>query len=190
MIGRVVCHWPRNVAGWLFLPQHCPSLLGAGGKMLRILSRDGAGRQRLSGRRHPPRHPCLRRPAGRAPGCPTGLIASNAEYGMAIRRVYAVCRTGSASAGVHDLLLHRHLWQRRRHGQDVPCARARPRQASRPADRRPLQYDAASVESVVAGRANVFIFLDLNTSNTTYKAVQRSAHVVSIGPMLQGCASR
>jgi phosphate acetyltransferase len=46
------------------------------------------------------------------------------------------------------------------------------------------------VESVVAGRANVFIFLDLNTSNTTYKAVQRSAHVVSIGPMLQGCASR
>jgi phosphate acetyltransferase len=59
----------------------------------------------------------------------------------------------------------------------------------------PLQYDAASVESVgrqkapdsmVAGRANVFIFPDLNTGNTTYKAVQRSAHVVSVGPMLQG----
>jgi phosphate acetyltransferase len=59
----------------------------------------------------------------------------------------------------------------------------------------PLQYDAASVESVgrqkapdsqVAGKANVFIFPDLNTGNTTYKAVQRSAHVVSIGPMLQG----
>jgi phosphate acetyltransferase len=59
----------------------------------------------------------------------------------------------------------------------------------------PLQYDAASVESVgrqkapdsaVAGRANVFVFPDLNTGNTTYKAVQRSAHVVSIGPMLQG----
>jgi phosphate acetyltransferase len=59
----------------------------------------------------------------------------------------------------------------------------------------PLQYDAASVVSVgrqkapnspVAGRANVFIFPDLNTGNTTYKAVQRSAHVVSIGPMLQG----
>jgi phosphate acetyltransferase len=59
----------------------------------------------------------------------------------------------------------------------------------------PLQYDAASVASVgrqkapdsaVAGRANVFIFPDLNTGNTTYKAVQRSAHVVSIGPMLQG----
>lgn len=61
----------------------------------------------------------------------------------------------------------------------------------------PLQYDAASVASVarskapdsaVAGRATVFIFPDLNTGNTTYKAVQRSAHVVSIGPMLQGLA--
>lgn len=59
----------------------------------------------------------------------------------------------------------------------------------------PLQYDAASVESVgrqkspdspVAGHANVFIFPDLNTGNTTYKAVQRSAKVVSVGPMLQG----
>jgi phosphate acetyltransferase len=59
----------------------------------------------------------------------------------------------------------------------------------------PLQYDAASVESVgrqkspnspVAGKANVFVFPDLNTGNTTYKAVQRSANVVSVGPMLQG----
>ncbi|MDQ6993292.1 MAG: phosphate acetyltransferase [Mariprofundus sp.] len=59
----------------------------------------------------------------------------------------------------------------------------------------PLQYDAAAIASVakskapdskVAGKANVFIFPDLNTGNTTYKAVQRSAHVVSVGPMLQG----
>ncbi len=59
----------------------------------------------------------------------------------------------------------------------------------------PLQYDAAAITSVgqakrpgsaVAGRANVFIFPDLNTGNTTYKAVQRSAQVVSMGPMLQG----
>ncbi len=59
----------------------------------------------------------------------------------------------------------------------------------------PLQYDAASERSVaktkapdspVAGNATVFIFPDLNTGNTTYKAVQRSANVVSIGPMLQG----
>jgi phosphate acetyl/butyryl transferase len=40
----------------------------------------------------------------------------------------------------------------------------------------------------VAGRASVFIFPDLDTGNTTYKAVQRSAQVVSIGPMLQGLA--
>ena len=38
----------------------------------------------------------------------------------------------------------------------------------------------------VAGQATVFIFPDLNTGNTTYKAVQRSANVVSVGPMLQG----
>ena len=59
----------------------------------------------------------------------------------------------------------------------------------------PLQYDAATIkavaqskapESQVAGRATVFIFPDLNTGNTTYKAVQRSADVISIGPMLQG----
>lgn len=59
----------------------------------------------------------------------------------------------------------------------------------------PLQYDAAAIESVgkkkapdspVAGRATVFIFPDLNTGNTTYKAVQRSANAISMGPVLQG----
>ena len=41
-------------------------------------------------------------------------------------------------------------------------------------------------DSEVAGRATVFIFPDLNTGNNTYKAVQRSAHAVAIGPVLQG----
>jgi len=59
----------------------------------------------------------------------------------------------------------------------------------------PMQYDAATVrdvaaqkapDSAVAGQATVFVFPDLNTGNTTYKAVQRSANVVSVGPMLQG----
>ncbi len=59
----------------------------------------------------------------------------------------------------------------------------------------PLQYDAAAIAEVaatkaplspVAGKATVFVFPDLNTGNTTYKAVQRSAHVISIGPVLQG----
>ena len=59
----------------------------------------------------------------------------------------------------------------------------------------PMQYDAAADQSVgaakmpdseVAGRATVFIFPDLNTGNNTYKAVQRTAGVVAIGPVMQG----
>ncbi|MCW1805570.1 phosphate acetyltransferase [Brachybacterium squillarum] len=59
----------------------------------------------------------------------------------------------------------------------------------------PIQYDAAvdaSVartklpDSAVAGRATVFVFPDLNTGNNTYKAVQRSAGAIAIGPVLQG----
>ena len=59
----------------------------------------------------------------------------------------------------------------------------------------PIQYDAAVDASVaktklpgseVAGQATVFIFPDLNTGNNTYKAVQRSANAVAVGPVLQG----
>ena len=59
----------------------------------------------------------------------------------------------------------------------------------------PLQYDAAIdadvaatklPDSDVAGQATVFIFPDLNTGNNTYKAVQRAANAVAIGPVLQG----
>jgi phosphate acetyltransferase len=59
----------------------------------------------------------------------------------------------------------------------------------------PIQYDAAIdpevarsklPDSQVAGRATVFIFPDLNTGNNTYKAVQRSANAVAVGPVLQG----
>ena len=59
----------------------------------------------------------------------------------------------------------------------------------------PLQYDAAIIPAVakqkapnspLKGQATVLIFPDLNTGNTTYKAVQRSAHLLCIGPMLQG----
>jgi phosphate acetyltransferase len=60
----------------------------------------------------------------------------------------------------------------------------------------PIQYDAAvdpevgaskvGADNPVAGRATVLIFPDLNTGNNTYKAVQRSAGAVAIGPVLQG----
>ena len=64
----------------------------------------------------------------------------------------------------------------------------------------PIQYDAAvdatvartkikngdPGEDAVAGRATVCIFPDLNTGNNTYKAVQRSANTLAIGPVLQG----
>ncbi|MGV9215541.1 phosphate acetyltransferase [Micromonospora sp. RB23] len=59
----------------------------------------------------------------------------------------------------------------------------------------PIQYDAAIdpavaatklPDSPVAGHATVFIFPDLNTGNNTYKAVQRSAGAVAVGPVMQG----
>ncbi|MET8064472.1 phosphate acetyltransferase [Micromonospora sp. NPDC005686] len=59
----------------------------------------------------------------------------------------------------------------------------------------PIQYDAAIdpqvaatklPDSPVAGQATVFIFPDLNTGNNTYKAVQRSAGAVAVGPVMQG----
>jgi phosphate acetyltransferase len=59
----------------------------------------------------------------------------------------------------------------------------------------PIQYDAAIdpqvaatklPESVVAGKATVFVFPDLSSGNNTYKAVQRSANAVAVGPVMQG----
>jgi phosphate acetyltransferase len=84
-------------------------------------------------------------------------------------------------------------------GEDVDKVReatriARERRPDLPIEG-PIQYDAAvdaSVarmkmpESEVAGHATVFIFPDLNTGNNTYKAVQRSANAVAIGPVVQG----
>jgi phosphate acetyltransferase len=84
-------------------------------------------------------------------------------------------------------------------GEDVDRVRAatamvRERAPDLPVDG-PIQYDAAVdagvgrkklPDSAVAGRATVFVFPDLNTGNNTYKAVQRSAGAVAIGPVLQG----
>ncbi len=85
------------------------------------------------------------------------------------------------------------------HGEEVDRVREATRivRETRPdlAVEGPIQYDAASEmdvarskmpESKVAGRATVFIFPDLNSGNNAYKAVQRTAHAVAIGPVLQG----
>jgi phosphate acetyltransferase len=59
----------------------------------------------------------------------------------------------------------------------------------------PIQYDAAISPDVartklkgseVAGKATVYIFPDLDSGNIAYKAVQRSANIAAIGPVLQG----
>jgi phosphate acetyltransferase len=84
-------------------------------------------------------------------------------------------------------------------GKDVDKVReaarlARERRPDLPIDG-PIQYDAAvsaevarikMKESAVAGRATVYIFPDLDAGNTAYKAVQRSANVPAIGPIMQG----
>lgn len=59
----------------------------------------------------------------------------------------------------------------------------------------PVQYDAAIDPAVarkklpnsdVAGRANVFVFPNLNAGNIGYKIAQRSANCLAVGPILQG----
>ncbi len=95
----------------------------------------------------------------------------------------------------HALLFHRGLRQGRGRGTRARGgAIARQLRPDLKLDG-PIQYDAAidatvgrskMPESEVAGHATVFIFPDLNTGNNTYKAVQRSAGAVAIGPVLQG----
>jgi phosphate acetyltransferase len=110
--------------------------------------------------------------------------ATAAQFGVEPRVAMLSYSTGTSSGGA-----------------DVEKVRAatalvRSRRPDLPVDG-PLQYDAAVDASVaaaklagsdVAGRATVFVFPDLNTGNNTYKAVQRSAGAVAIGPVLQGLA--
>jgi phosphate acetyltransferase len=85
------------------------------------------------------------------------------------------------------------------HGADVDKVRAATRLVREHAPglevEGPIQYDAATdpgvaatklPDSKLAGRASVLIFPDLNTGNNTYKAVQRSAGALAVGPVLQG----
>jgi phosphate acetyltransferase len=110
--------------------------------------------------------------------------ATAAEFGVEPRVAMLSYATGSSSAGVEvdKVRSATELVAQRR--PDLSVAG-------------PIQYDAAIDMSVaraklpgsdVAGRATVFVFPDLNTGNNTYKAVQRTAGAVAVGPVLQGLA--
>ena len=105
------------------------------------------------------------------------------------------CRVRHRAARRDAVLLHRHVG----HGTDVEkVSQATAIVRERAPDllvEGPIQYDAA-IDAAVArtklpdspwpGRATVFVFPDLNTGNNTYKAVQRSAGALAVGPVLQG----
>jgi phosphate acetyltransferase len=108
--------------------------------------------------------------------------ASAAQFGIEPRVAMLSYSTGSSGAGaeVERVREATELVRAREPGLSVEG---------------PIQYDAAVdagvartklPDSEVAGRATVFIFPDLNTGNNTYKAVQRSANAIAIGPVLQG----
>jgi phosphate acetyltransferase len=108
--------------------------------------------------------------------------ATAAQFGIEPRVAMLSYSTGASGAGAEV--------ERVREATEIVRSRA-----SGLSVEGPIQYDAAVDASVartklpgsaVAGRATVFIFPDLNTGNNTYKAVQRSANAIAIGPVLQG----
>jgi phosphate acetyltransferase len=105
-----------------------------------------------------------------------------ASFGIEPRVAMLSYSTGSSGAGadVEKVVAATALVRERRPGLPVEG---------------PIQYDAAVdpavaatklPQSAVAGKATVFVFPDLNTGNNTYKAVQRSAGAVAVGPVMQG----
>ena len=108
--------------------------------------------------------------------------ATSRQFGIDPRVAFISYSTGSSGSGVDVDKVREATAIARKLNPDFPLDG-------------PLQYDAAAIpdvaekkapDSLIAGRANVFVFPDLNTGNTTYKAVQRSANLISIGPVLQG----
>jgi phosphate acetyltransferase len=105
-----------------------------------------------------------------------------AAFGIEPRVAMLSYSTGSSGAGADVEKVAAATALVREHRPDLPVEG-------------PIQYDAAIDPAVaatklpgstVAGQATVFVFPDLNTGNNTYKAVQRSANAVAVGPVMQG----
>ena len=145
-------------------------------RVLHVPGRPRARLRRLRGQ------PAIRR-AEQLADIAVSSAATAAQFGVEPRVAMLSYSTGESGRG-----------RGRRPGARRPrssCASARPELLVEG----PIQYDAAVDAGVartklpgsdVAGRATVFIFPDLNTGNNTYKAVQRSAGAVAVGPVLQG----
>ncbi len=123
-------------------------------------------------------------PTRRAAGGHRDLLRGDRARSSASSRAWRCCRTRPGSSGSGAEV------ERVRTATELVRERAPELSVEGP-----IQYDAAVDASVartklpgsaVAGRATVFIFPDLNTGNNTYKAVQRSAGAIAIGPVLQG----
>jgi phosphate acetyltransferase len=108
--------------------------------------------------------------------------ATAARFGVTPRIAMLSYSTGTSGAGADVDKVRRATELLRERRPDLPVEG-------------PIQYDAAVEPSVaatklpgspVAGQATVLVFPDLNTGNNTYKAVQRSAGAVAVGPVLQG----
>ncbi len=115
-----------------------------------------------------------------------GIAISSAEtaraFGVEPRVAMVSYSTGSSGAGVDVDKVREATRLVAEMAPDLPLAG-------------PIQYDAAvdpatgaakMPDNPVAGRATVLVFPDLNTGNTTYKAVQRTGDAVAVGPVLQG----
>ncbi len=108
--------------------------------------------------------------------------ATAAKFGVAPKIAMLSYSTGTSGSGADVDKVRRATELVRERRPDLPVEG-------------PIQYDAAVdaavaatklPDSQVAGQATVLIFPDLNTGNNTYKAVQRSAGAVAVGPVLQG----
>ncbi|MGP4000191.1 phosphate acetyltransferase [Streptomyces sp. 8N706] len=108
--------------------------------------------------------------------------ATAAQFGVEPRIAMLSYSTGSSGAGAEVDKVRKATEIVRERRPDLPAEG-------------PIQYDAAVDAAVaatklpgsdVAGQATVLVFPDLNTGNNTYKAVQRSAGAVAVGPVLQG----